>query len=900
MAIPLTDKVKNLASQNVKTPQLILEIEGIPFIFGAQPVGTLWSFDNGFNFDTEGLFFDQPFADPNSRDFISLEKTTNNLSQQIEPDKGASSSVAVQNVQLVDYEKEVSEIFSFGKYVPDILGRNANYYYAFTQGTHPVDSIPVLRGYIQNYYNQAGSFIVSIAHPENLKRQDIFVPYNGELTNQLLFKDILVQNIFYKQREKSAATLSVEYVSSGVLTVNYDNINNKIVIGVTGSTTADQIVDALNEEENFKVFSLVEPSIVGNGGTVQTPFSPTDFIIDTTLQVNQTTNLLASMDNVTSKIRLSDEIMEVVSFTDNTIEVIRNVEGTPDFHDSGSDIDTVYSIEDDPITMALKLYLSSQDKDPYGEAVISSVNQITAQLNIPNSIFLESQDVVRDFGIVTGDNAVVSGTLSDGTYEILSIVDTDTGQYLVLDGTLITETDLSASLQFISQYNVYPDGLSLTPREVDVQGHIDELEFNPNTFPVMRFDLPDQINGKDFIDSEVFYPTSLYAIPRKARISVKLVKPPLSVEQTVFLNESNCRNLSKTTVGRKVHRYFYNNILFKYEQDIISDKFTRGALFTDEDSFSRIRQKGLKVQYTIESRGLRDNPETDNLIARQVSRIFDRYKFAAQEINNVEVLLSVGLGIEVGDIVSFGSDTMPLTDLNTGERVFRERFCEVKNKSFNTKAGRINLSLLETSFDLNARYGIISFSSLVDSGSSVNRIKIKQSFFTGDFPIESDKYEGYEGQRLRIRSEDYTYDEIVTFSGVDQSNQDFLLLQDNLPSPPLENYIVEQPEYEESSEDIDRIYKDQFVFLNGEQTIASVTSNSVFELVDASNVRAGYLTYIHNDDYSRDSFLDGESKVASVVGNVVTLEEDLTFTPEVGDKFKLIGYGDGGAAYRIF
>lgn len=422
MAIELTDKVRNLASQSIKKPQLILEIDGIPVIFGAQPVGSLWNFDNGFFLDTDNLFFDQPFENPNSRDYIMLDKTTNNLTQQLEPDKSSSSSVAVQNVQIMDFNKEVTKLFQFGNNVDDILGRNASYYFGFEQGSHPEDSVPIIQGYISEYKQVAGSFIVSIAHPENLKRQDIFVPYNGILTQNLLYKDLLVQDIFYSQRDKGGVNLNILY-QTGVLGVEFNRSTNTIEVTITGSTTADQVIELL--EADAKIQELVSLELIGTGSNVQTTFGSIPFQIDTTLNVDQTTNLLLSADNVTSLIRVNDELMQVNSKTDTTIDVNRAYGGTASSHESEDSADSVYEISDDPITLALKLYLSSQEKDPYGDAVINAVNQITSTLFVQNAIFLESQDAERDFGIVTGDTAVVSGTLSDGSYTILDIVNVD-------------------------------------------------------------------------------------------------------------------------------------------------------------------------------------------------------------------------------------------------------------------------------------------------------------------------------------------------------------------------------------------------------------------------------------------------------------------------------------------
>jgi len=358
--------------------------------------------------------------------------------------------------------------------------------------------------------------------------------------------------------------------------------------------------------------------------------------------------------------------------------------------------------------------------------------------------------------------------------------------------------------------------------------------------------------------------------------------------------------LEKVKIQRATHKFLYNEIVYKYNKDIIADKFLTGKVFINEESKQRIGAGRIVKTLTIEANGFEDTTEIDNIINRQVQRLFDRYKNAAQQITGVEVLYGTGIGIEIGDVFVFGSETMPIADLNTGERIFKPRLVEVLKKSLNITTGRIKLDLLETAYDLESRFGVISFSSFIGAGSTTNRLILKQSFFTGDYEVETDKYQDYIGQRIRVRNDNYTFDETIQLLSVDPSNQNALLLNGNLSAPPSEDFIVEQPVYDETDADIDRSYKDQFCYLNGELEVSASIDNISFEVADASDLLVNYQTYIHNDDFSRDSFLDGTSIIADITGNVVTLDEAISFVPQVGDKIKLVGYKDGGFPYRIF
>jgi hypothetical protein len=78
-----------------------------------------------------------------------------------------------------------------------------------------------------------------------------------------------------------------------------------------------------------------------------------------------------------------------------------------------------------------------------------------------------------------------------------------------------------------------------------------------------------------------------------------------------------------------------------------------------------------------------------------------------------------------------------------------------------------------------------------------------------------------------------------------------------------------------------------------------VTGISVTQLTvsapDAAKLLAGAIIRVHNATFSIDNL---DVVVASVVGVTVTTETTMGFTPAVGQKVNLVGYLDGGGAYR--
>ncbi len=96
-------------------PQIILEIEGLDLIFGALPIlkTAKWDDESPDAIWDGGATWDGKFEDIRSRDWISLNETTTNITQQIAPDKGSTSSISTVNICIIDVNNEVSKAVAF-------------------------------------------------------------------------------------------------------------------------------------------------------------------------------------------------------------------------------------------------------------------------------------------------------------------------------------------------------------------------------------------------------------------------------------------------------------------------------------------------------------------------------------------------------------------------------------------------------------------------------------------------------------------------------------------------------------------------------------------------------------------------------------------------------------------
>jgi hypothetical protein len=809
MTFPITKTTKALSTQTNIQPNLALKIEGIDYIFGSIHVETISKFDEGLFFD-DGLFFDLLIPDPDSRDWISFESpTTKNLSQQLLQDKGGTSSISGFIVKIINKDNALNTIFQSGNLVADVLSKQAKLYLGFKGSRFPDDYIKIFAGIIDDFGMDAGSAILSIAHPERLKKAELFLEFKTESTS--------------------------------------------FVTGVA-----------------------------------------------TTIPVIETTNFIESDSNgITSYIKIDDEIMLVNSLTSNSFNVTRGQLGTTAIpHDNNSEVSSYYKLEGYPIDVALKLMLSSGDDSFFGVGISAvSFNQLNGLTYKQNSFYVPSEYLLEDYSLRRNDLVKIEGsTTNDGTYTIKAIDEFDEGYCITVYENINTSTTESASVTFRSQYNVLNHGLAMLPDQVDIDGHLEMSTLFGSSFPYYEFYIKETIdNAKDFIDKEIYFPSGMYSVPRKASSSVKMTAPPLAQFETKTFNTVSVVNADKVKIKRSMNKNFYNAVIWKFEDDVLEDKFLNGQIVYSASSANRIKSPNRALK--IEAKGLRNNTNTLGHITRQSERFIERYQFAAEYIEGLEVLFRDGWNLEVGDTIIFGGADLQLVDTETGERNYRERLMEIVNKSIDIQTGKTVIDLLSTAFSLDGRYGVISPSSYITSDSTDSRVVLQTSFDTGEYVSERDKWIDFLGQNIRVRSVDYSYDHTTKFIGLDNANSNGLLLSPALPSTPPIGALIEVPEYDDSSVFAQQKYKLMFCYYNPQLEITASYGNEIEFDTDATKLYIDAIVRIHNDDFSLDSI---EVRVETILGNKVTLSENVGFTIQSGHFVELVGFLDLGKPYRIF
>lgn len=630
----------------------------------------------------------------------------------------------------------------------------------------------------------------------------------------------------------------------------------------------------------------------------------------TTITVTTTEGYLLPADGGTLRtyVRIDDEVIEYTGLTPTTFTgcvrgafVLQDGRTLAKAHDDGASVDSWYRLIGPCMDLALKIMLSGVDQYFAEDVDVGDFVDVEQVGLIPNAIYFPGINVDDRYGIVTGDFITTTGDIyaanNVSLKTISQVARTPFGSYIVVDGVSFVQSNGSpAVISFASKYNVLPDavGLNMGGTQVDVP----EFERIKSTFAgsLLTYDfyMKDTVVAKDFIDTQLLFPTGAYSLPRKGKTSVGFTSPPLRISDTKKLDHTNTIKPQTNSLKRSTNKYFYNNIVYVYHESVIDDgKFLRGTIADGEDSKNQIKV-GNK-NFVIFANGLRPTGDTLTQIELISKRLLDRWQFAAESIK-IQGFYGDLFAVDVGDIVLYGSPELQLPDTKSASRNFKARLFEMVNKTLYIKDGYVAAELVDTNYLTDGRYGIFSPSSFVDAGSTTTLIKIKKSFQLDDLTLETDKWSDYLGQKILVHSEDWSYQEETRLLGFTGSG----LQVEALSGAPLEDYLVDIVEYFVNPlDDTDgSIYKNVHCFFDPAIEIDSAASDTVFTVASGEGAKFfnGGKVVVHSEDFST---LSPERTVSDVSGDQITVSGSLGYTPAPGDIVDLIGFSDdNGAPYR--
>lgn len=625
---------------------------------------------------------------------------------------------------------------------------------------------------------------------------------------------------------------------------------------------------------------------------------------DTTITVSSTADFLedAILDGLKTYIRIGDEYIQYTGKTSTTFTgCTRGQLGTTAAqHEIDDAVTSLYRIQDTAVNLALKLMMSGAGQ--WGETDVLFFGGYSPSELDNSIIFFNHFNIQKKAGFTIGDFAITADANNvgnNGTFEILDYGTTPNGSWIQIDGSLTTEMSTSATCSFSSKYDVWTDGMGMNGLEVDVLRHESIADRFSSSIPDMDFRLEEEITN-EFIAKELFLPSNLYAIPRDAKASVGITAPPIADETTVFLDADNVVDPSSLAPERGLNEHFYNSVVYKYEHDIQDDRYLKGYVEFSADSYNRFELTGEKIgnqSFVIESKGLRDDADTNIIVSINARNTLARFEFAPEKIADVKVLSTDGIKVEVGDVVAFGDSMLKVLNVETGNRSGDVKLYEVINKSLDIKTASIVLTLLQTDFDSQGRYALIAPSTKISSGSTTTKIYFKLGYYADSFVDERKKWQEFIGQRIRITNSDYSFDETVTLVSLSDTEEDVMNVT-SLSSPPLENYVIDLADYDDSNSSNQERQKILYCHFMPQLDVVSGISATQFTVSagDAAKISIGQVINIHSNDYSVDS---AEVLVTDKSGTTITVES-IGFTPSAGQKIELVGFLDGGKPYRIY
>jgi hypothetical protein len=734
--IPVSLRTKIAAARTVKEPNLVLCIDGAPYCMGAATIKRI------VNIGDPGLLIDGSWQIggvvelDTQRTLISTAGSSTSVKQQLDADKGRGSSIQSMDIALIDIEDQVTELITPGLIMDDILARKAKIYMALDQeAVWPLDYVLLFRGVVDDVKSAPGIITLTIAHPEQKKKQSI-----------------------------------------------YDLIESNIVGAITNSQTTIPLVDTTG-----MLKAVVGPS----GATDNTNFR--------------------------SYIRIDDELIEYTGISGNNLTgcVRGSLNTFPATHADQAKTATFYRLLGTCMDIALKVMLA-KGGDYLSGIAVSAIQVIPDVGSVANALYFENQDLVVEFGPTIGDYISTTGMGAGANNftlrQITSIIPTEHGSYFTVDGAaLVDESPALGTVSFRSQYDTFPAGLGLGGDEVDVAQHqyLDRQFLSSFTYDIYIKATIE--NARDWLDTEIYKPASAYSLPRKTQASVQLLLGPIPGSQMLRISKANVVKPSNVKLRRSVNRNFYNTIIYRFDEDELTENFVRGVIHQEATSLTQI-PVGTRPM-VISSKGLRTTANAFSLAQSAATRRLNRFAYGAEFLEGVSILFGDGFDLEVGDITILDPTDLHMSNTSDGTRVKPPALFEVVNKSLNWRTGEITVDLLDTGFDPDARYCLVAPSSYIASASSQTVLTIAQNYYSVYGSAEFQKWQHLEDCSVVVRSPDYTTRYAVSTIRTADSNT--IELDTALGFVPQPGDVMELSKYPNATDQIKLTYGHMSPLLGG-------------------------------------------------------------------------------------
>ena len=834
--------------------------------------------------------------------YIQMAGTTTKITQKSDPSKGLGSSVTQMSIALIDFNEAMTVLVSPGRELTDIMGRRVTVFSGAKNSFFPQDYIPLFRGVVQNVKAGANTIVLNLSSTDEKKRVSIMPQIVGKLAANLNFRSATYLDLTFNNVQDVANSVTVTFVGGGTAGSEVVSLLSTYSIQVqiqNGVSTAAQIKKAI---ENSAISNqLIEVKVSGTSSTPQVTGSFT-LVTDSTVTLESTSEFLEPTDTMETYLVIDEEFIKYTGKAGNTLTGLSRAQNssTASLQLIGKEINQVLVFRDHGINIALKLMISGSAANYIDGMTVDKIERYDLSTVQENTFFFEGVDLETDYGVTALDFLTVTGSANPANNvtdaPILEVGKTATGSYIIVPDDLVLEAaPAGVTCQIRSKYNVYPVGLGMLPVEVDVAQH----EFIRDTFrPTFNMVLPAKeiSEGKKFLELEVYLPMSCLSIPRKGRSSIVYTIAPLPTDDVTVLDLTNVENPADLVVERSINENFINQVQYDYDFDSVTEKFRTHKNYPEEIDRSQI-DVGAKP-FLIQSRGLTTDESAESISVQSAEIQLSRYSKAAEFIKGIDVSFSVGYTMEIGDLVGLDYTALKLSDFDTGTRQGQIKLMEISNKTFDQRTKKVLIDVVNTSFGFGDRYGVISPATLVDVGSSTTKITMQKSWSTQSYQLESAKWTAYVGQKINVRSEDFSTVYETVIRGFDNLTPQGMLV-DAIGGAPSKGWIIECPPY---PDDVDpkvlQFWKIRHAFASPTIMVASGASNTQFDVGggDIGKFFVGGFIRVHTYSFGQDS---KDVKIIDITGTTITVNKSMGFTPNNTMFIDLIGFPDQQQAYRV-
>lgn len=829
-----------------KNLTIVVSIEGLDDILSLGTIYTGAKYgDSSLYYGLSGLFYGAQAQVQNSlNQFLTLEGSLS-ISQKLEIEQGRSS-VSQMSLVFIDKDSYFTKLCSPGIVIDDILGgKEVRIYMGYQNNSYPEDFLIIFRGIITGIVFQNEKVTISLSDT-NYKRK---------------------QNVFETDKLGTDRFVDISDTSIYVSTSNY---YKKIFNPLTFS-----LVQSLFDI-NVKNFIRIEDEFIEYQST----------LFDISVLSDRFTQIVRSSSNYPT------------GYLTNSITA----------HDTGIPVEGVIEIgPHHVIDIALMIMLSGWD----GPCVLDIECDYVLKKNIPYDngtiAFKTGVDLKKTYGLTIGDYVVMPGFLPSeglGVIKEFQIGDDGTSNNKIILEYINTTDEISLSIDsdevpssqkfsFRSQFDVLPiqAGLKLKMNDVDVDMHL----YIKNIFLTSsiyngKFSMKEKQVGKDFIESELYFPFGLYSLTRFGRCSVGYTRPPISPSSLITLSADNIIDPNSITLTRSMNnRRFYNQITYDYDK-LYENEFYQSRLITSNlDSSSLF---GKDENLLIESTAIRKNLGGDDVVLKISNALLNRFSNIAYEIS-LKTNFAAGSLIEVGDIVILKDDgQLKIPNFSTGERDLKQTPFEVVERNLDIKSGTTSLKLLSGIVNnLTDKYGSISPSSIILVGSSLDSLK----FSSNDLI----KWQDHVGQKALLHNSSWSYQLETTILALTDSE---MIISDELGFDPT-GYILDIPFYPTSTDKNEQcLYKKIYCRLGPLVYCSSVgtTTTIITDILYYPWFFEGMIIRVRKDDFS---LISNEVKITNITIGIADFTCDLSssigFVSGLDSVIELVGFEDHDGCYRF-